>query len=74
MGNGVESEQDIKIEGDYTGYDGLDILGEWSEYGGQYPYDLIQEFHPGVTIVRGLEMACREGCVNNPLANFIKLR
>jgi uncharacterized protein (DUF362 family) len=68
LGDGIQSESDIVITGDYKKYDDLDILNELSEYGGQYPDDLIPEFPEDVTIIKGKEMACREGCVNNSLS------
>jgi hypothetical protein len=67
LGGTVKSERDIMIRGDYTSFDELDILGEWDRYGGCYPFDLIQEFPDDITIIKGKEMACREGCVNNSL-------
>ena len=70
LGGGIESERDITITGDYSNYDDLDILNEWSEYGGQYPDDLIPEYPTDVAVVKGKEMACREGCVNNSLSNL----
>jgi len=70
LGGGVRSEADIAIAGDYSSYDDLDVLNEWSAYGGQYPDDLIPEFPPDVTVIKGRERACREGCVNNSLANL----
>ncbi|MFO7559312.1 MAG: DUF362 domain-containing protein [Desulfobacterales bacterium] len=68
LGGGIQSEQDITITGDYTTYDDMDILNELSEYGGQYPDDLVPEFPKDVTIIKGKEMACREGCVNNSMS------
>lgn len=68
LGDGIRSERDIIITGDYSKYENLDILNEWSEYGGQYPDDLVPAFPEDVTIIRGKEMACREGCVNNSLS------
>jgi uncharacterized protein (DUF362 family) len=70
LGEGIESERDISITGDYSDYDDLDILDEWARYGGQYPDDLIQEFPADITIIKGAQMACREGCVNNSLNNL----
>jgi len=70
LGEGVQSERDINIIGDCSSYDDLDLLGEWPEYGGQYPFDLIQEFPPDITIIKGKERACLEGCVNNSLNNL----
>jgi hypothetical protein len=37
---------------------------------GKYPFDLIDEFPADVRFVRGTQRACREGCVNNPLAGI----
>jgi uncharacterized protein (DUF362 family) len=68
LGGGIQSEQDITITGDYSNYDDLDILNELSEYGCQYPDDLVPEFPEDVAIIKGKEMACREGCVNNSLS------
>lgn len=68
LGDGIQSEQDIVITGDYSKYDDIDILNELSEYGGQYPDDLVPDFPEDVTIIKGKEMACREGCVNNSLS------
>ena len=34
------------------------------------PDDLIPEFPADITIIKGKEMACREGCVNNSLNNL----
>ena len=70
LGEGIESERDITITGDRSGYDDLDLLDEWSAYGGQYPDDLIPEYPADVRIIKGKEMACREGCVNNSLSNL----
>lgn len=70
LGDGIASERDITIAGDCTSYDELDLLGEWSAYGGQYPDDLIPEYPADVRIIKGKELACREGCVNNSLSNL----
>ncbi|MFZ5564562.1 MAG: DUF362 domain-containing protein [Thermodesulfobacteriota bacterium] len=67
LGEGIQNEQDITITGDLDSFDDLDILGKWTRYGGQYPFDLIQEFPEDITIIKGRERACREGCVNNSL-------
>jgi uncharacterized protein (DUF362 family) len=68
LGGGIQSEGDITITGDRSSYDDLDLLNEWAAYGGQYPDDLIPEYPADVRIIKGKEMACREGCVNNPLS------
>lgn len=70
LGRGVNTEADITITGDVSSYNDLDLLGEWEKYGGQYPDNLIDEWPADVTRVYGAELACREGCVNNSLANL----
>jgi uncharacterized protein (DUF362 family) len=70
LGGGIESERDIAITGDCSNYDDLDLLREWSQYGGQYPDDLIPEFPADIAVIKGQEMACREGCVNHSLNNL----
>jgi uncharacterized protein (DUF362 family) len=67
LGGAVRSRDDVVITGDVASFDELDLLGEWDRYGGCYPFDLIQEFPENITIIKGKEMACREGCVNNTL-------
>ncbi|MBE0480957.1 MAG: DUF362 domain-containing protein, partial [Dehalococcoidia bacterium] len=67
LSDGVLSSGDIELVGDYSSFENLDIIGDLSEYGGKYPFDLYPQFPPDVTIIRGKERACREGCVNNPL-------
>lgn len=54
LGNGVKSLEDIDIQGDL------------SEYTEKYPTDLYPLFPPDVNIVEGKELACKEGCKNNP--------
>jgi uncharacterized protein (DUF362 family) len=68
LGEGVTKLSDIEIRGDYRDMKKFDIIGDLKKFGGKYPFDLYQDFPADVTIVRGREMACREGCVNNPLA------
>jgi len=65
LGDGVRGDDDITISGDCSAFSELDLLDEWAAYGGQYPDDLIPEYPPDVRIIRGKELACREGCVNN---------
>lgn len=65
LSGGVERPSDIRIIGDCPGYDDLDLLDEWSVYGDQYPDDLIPEYPADIRIIKGEELACREGCVNN---------
>jgi uncharacterized protein (DUF362 family) len=61
LGLGVRKLGDIKIRGDYKDVSRLDIIGDLKKFGGKYPFDLYQEFPADVTLVRGKEMACREG-------------
>ncbi len=68
LGNGVAKLADIKLHGDYRTMKNFDIIGDLKKFGGKYPFDLYPEFPADVKIIRGREMACREGCVNNPLA------
>ena len=59
---------DIEVLGDYRDVRNIDIIGDLKKFGGKYPFDLYPDFPADVRIIRGTEMACREGCVNNPLA------
>ncbi len=68
LGDGVEKPGDITLRGDYRDMKNIDIIGDLKKFGGKYPFDLYPEFPESVRIIRGREMACREGCVNNPLA------
>lgn len=67
LSDGVAKAEDIEVTGDFSDLRGVDVIGDISDYGGSYPYDLYPEFPNDVTVVKGKEMACREGCVNNPL-------
>ena len=67
LSNGVTKVEDIELIGDYSQIENIDIAGDISTYNGHYPFDLYPEFPQDVTIIKGKEMACREGCVNNPL-------
>jgi uncharacterized protein (DUF362 family) len=55
MGAGVQGLEDIEL------------IGDLSRFTETYPTDIIPEFPPDVILVRGADLACREGCVNNPL-------
>ncbi|HOT45837.1 MAG TPA: DUF362 domain-containing protein [Spirochaetota bacterium] len=68
LGDGVAKLVDITIHGDYRDMRSFDVIGDLKKFGGKYPFDLFQEFPSDVRIIKGKEMACREGCVNNPLA------
>jgi len=67
LSDGVSQAEDIELSGDFSSLQNLDIMGDISDYGGKYPFDLYPQFPPDVNVIRGKEMACREGCVNNPL-------
>ena len=54
-GDGVQSWEDIGI------------IGDISDFTEVYPTDLDQRFPEDVTILRGKERLCKEGCQNNPL-------
>ena len=54
-GKGVQSIDDIEITGDI------------SDFTERYDWDLYQKFPEDVTILKGSERLCREGCQNNPL-------
>lgn len=68
LGNGVAKLSDIDIRGDFSDMKNFDLIGDLKRFGGKYPFDLYPEFPADVRIIKGTEMACREGCVNNPLA------
>jgi uncharacterized protein (DUF362 family) len=65
LSSGVAGFEDIDLKGDITGTGIPDLLGDRPEDG--YPWDLYPRFPDDVTVIKGHEMACREGCVNNPL-------
>jgi len=62
----VRSLQDIDMAGDITNLDSVDLIGDMPKVG-SYPTDLYDSFPDDVKIIKGKELACREGCVNNPL-------
>jgi uncharacterized protein (DUF362 family) len=68
LGDGVRKLDDIEVLGDYRDVRYIDIIGDLKKFGGKYPFDLYPDFPSDVRIIRGKELACREGCVNNPLA------
>jgi uncharacterized protein (DUF362 family) len=68
-GDGVGGPQDIVLSGDLQSLDHIDLVGDMPAEG-KYPFDLIDEFPADVRFVRGTQRACREGCVNNPLAGI----
>jgi len=47
----------------------IKVIGkDLSEYKEKYEWNLVQKFPDDVKIVKGKELACIEGCLNNPLA------
>lgn len=62
LSNGVENEHDIQLTGDYGDIQNIDILNELSEYNGKYPTDIYPELPENITIIKGKERACKEGC------------
>jgi uncharacterized protein (DUF362 family) len=70
LGQGVTSVADVELVGDITSPDRLDLLGEHEQYGGRYPFELPQILPDTVNVVKGSELACREGCVNNVLGTI----
>ena len=68
LGAGVKKPEDIELAGDFRSLKNIDVMGDLKKFGGKYPFDLYPDFPSDVTMIRGREMACREGCVNNPLA------
>ncbi len=70
LAGGIQSERDVTITGDCHDYLDLDLLNEWSSYGGQYPHDLPPEYPEDIAIIKGKEMACREGCKNGSLTTL----
>ena len=55
MAEGVKSYDDIEVDGDI------------SMYKTKYPTDLYDAFPSDVIRIYGKTMACKEGCVNNPM-------
>ncbi|GAB4326798.1 MAG: hypothetical protein Kow0069_33510 [Promethearchaeota archaeon] len=55
LGEGVRSLADVEVDGDV------------SRFTEKHPTDLYPKFPPTVNAVEGSELACREGCKNNPL-------
>jgi len=68
LSGGVQKAEDIKLIGDFSDLKKLDLIGDLKDFNGKYPTDLYPQFPEDVTLIKGKEMACREGCVNNPLS------
>ena len=45
----------------------VDIIGDISDFTERYDWDLYPQYPEDVTILKGQERCCREGCQNNPL-------
>ncbi|MBN2154499.1 MAG: DUF362 domain-containing protein [Candidatus Lokiarchaeota archaeon] len=58
------------LSGGVYGSEDLEIDGDLSRFTERYDFDIIQEFPPNVNIVKGSELLCREGCLNNPLMSL----
>ena len=61
----------IAIERGYSkgvkSLDDVEISGDISDFQKRYSWDLYPRFPDDVTIIKGSERCCREGCQNNPL-------
>jgi hypothetical protein len=66
LAGGVASAADLELAGDLPSLEGVDLLGDLPP-AGHYPWDLYPRFPADVQVLRGRDLACREGCVNNPL-------
>lgn len=73
---GLTPENDVQhlkiaIERGYsrgvTSLDDVEIIGDISDFTKRYSFDLYPQFPNDVTILKGSERCCREGCQNNPL-------
>jgi len=47
--------------------DDVEVVGDISDFTERYGWDLYPQFPDDVTILKGAERCCREGCQNNPL-------
>jgi uncharacterized protein (DUF362 family) len=53
--------------GQVRGLEDIDIIGDISSFKTKYPTDLYDSFPEDVNLVKGRELLCKEGCLNNPL-------
>ena len=65
-GEGVRDIGDISLIGNIPCLDRIDLIGD-RPASAAYPTDLYNSFPQDVTVIKGREMACKEGCVNNPM-------
>lgn len=66
LSDGVRGEQDIALSGDLESLANVDLIGDMPAQG-HYPWNLYPKFPDDVRVIRGRELVCREGCLNNPL-------
>ncbi|MBQ6785292.1 MAG: hypothetical protein IJO82_05765, partial [Clostridia bacterium] len=73
FGLGLDDVEHLKIAVE-RGYsdgveclDDIDIDGDISMYNTKYPTDLYDCYPEDVTVIKGREMCCKQGCQNNPL-------
>ena len=45
----------------------VEIMGDISDFSERYDWDLYPQYPDDITIIKGSERCCREGCQNNPL-------
>ena len=48
--------------------DDVEVIGDFADFSQRYSYDLYPQFPKDITILKGAERCCREGCQNNPLS------
>ncbi len=52
---------------DVKSFEDIEIIGDISDFDEKYETDLLPKFPDDVTVLKGKERLCREGCKNNPL-------
>jgi uncharacterized protein (DUF362 family) len=61
----------IAIERGYSrgvhSLDDVEIIGDISDFTERYSWDLYPQYPDDITIIKGKDRCCREGCQNNPL-------
>jgi uncharacterized protein (DUF362 family) len=45
----------------------VEVIGDISDFDKSHPWDLYPQYPEDVTVIKGRERICREGCQNNPL-------
>lgn len=66
LSDGVQGFNDIELVGDINRLENIDLIGDMPQTG-KYPTSLYNSFPDDVNVVMGRTLACREGCVNNPM-------